>query len=108
MEYLDGMNLSGMTIGKLKEIISDIDDNVEIGIWDNLGLITDVKIEITHSIFDEPDVCINIDGVYPYQKGDTLKRLFKSLFLYEHTFGHAGALFIALKHKSNVYSILLK
>lgn len=66
MEHLDGINLNGMTIGRLKEIISDIDDNVENGIWDNLGLITNIEIEITKTIFDETNVDINIDGVYPY------------------------------------------
>lgn len=39
-------NLNGMTIGRLKEIISNIDDNVEIGIWDHLGLVTSIEIEV--------------------------------------------------------------
>lgn len=65
-------NLSGMTIGRLKEIISNIDDSVEIGIWDNLGLIANIEIEVTTTIFDEPVVDINIDGDYPYQKGDKM------------------------------------
>lgn len=58
-------NLRGMTIGRLKEIISNIDDNVEINIWDNLGLITNIEIEVTN-FFEEINVDINIDGIYPY------------------------------------------
>ena len=58
-------NLNGMTIGRLKEIISNIDDNVEIGIWDHLGLVTSIEIEVI--VFsEETDVDINIDGIYPY------------------------------------------
>ena len=58
-------NLNGMTIGRLKEIISNIDDSVEIGIWDHLGLVTSIEIEVM--IFsEETDVDINIDGIYPY------------------------------------------
>ena len=58
-------NLNGMTIGRLKEIISNIDDNVEIGIWDHLGLVTSIEIEVL--VFsEETDVDINIDGIYPY------------------------------------------
>lgn len=58
-------NLNGMTIGRLKEIISNIDDNVEIGIWDHLGLVTSIEIEVM--IFsEETNVDINIDGIYPY------------------------------------------
>lgn len=58
-------NLRGMTIGRLREIISNIDDNVEINIWDNLGLITNIEIEVTN-FFEEIIVDINIDGIYPY------------------------------------------
>lgn len=58
-------NLNGMTIGRLKEIISNIDDNVEIGIWDHLGLVTSIEIEVM-TFSEETDVDINIDGIYPY------------------------------------------
>jgi len=58
--------LNGMTIGRLKEIISNIDDNVEIDIWDSLGLVTNIEIEVTRMLLGATDVCINIDGVYPY------------------------------------------
>ena len=61
--------LNGMTVGRLKEIISNVDDNVEINIWDNSGLVTNIEIEITE-FFEETIVDINIDGFYPYQKGD--------------------------------------
>lgn len=57
--------LNGMTIGRLKEIISNIDDNVEINIWDNLGLVTNIEIEVTEFL-EETIVDINIDGIYPY------------------------------------------
>lgn len=57
--------LNGMTIGRLKEIISNIDDNVEINIWDNSGLVTNIEIEVTEFL-EETIVDINIDGIYPY------------------------------------------
>lgn len=63
-------NLNGMTIRRLKEIISNIDDNVEIGIWDHLGLVTSIEIEVMTFLNEETSVDINIDGIYPYQKGN--------------------------------------
>lgn len=59
-------NLNGMTIGRLKEIISNIDDSVEIGIWDSLGLVRNVEIEVSRMLIGGIIVEINIEGDYPY------------------------------------------
>lgn len=58
-------DLKHMTVGELKNILSGIDDTVEICIFDNLGLITEIEIE-TYVWDDKTDVYINIDGIYPY------------------------------------------
>lgn len=58
--------LSGMTIGELKELIKDVDDSVEIDVWDNLGLVESLDLEIiTWELTNVTTVEINIEGTYP-------------------------------------------
>lgn len=58
-------DLKHMTVGELKSILSEIDDTVEINIYDTLGLINEIEIETIVS-GDEQDVYINLYGDYPY------------------------------------------
>lgn len=58
--------LNGMTIGELKELIKDVDDSVEIDVWDNLGLVESLDLEIIRwESTNDTTVEINIEGTYP-------------------------------------------
>ena len=56
-----------ITVGELKDLLADIDDATEIDVWDELGLVTKLELEVC-DWGDEvgKEISINIDGVYPY------------------------------------------
>lgn len=58
-------DLRNITVGELKELLKGIDDSVEIDVWDNLGLVETLEIEVLEWEH-ETTVDINIDGTYPY------------------------------------------
>ena len=58
-------NLNYITVGELKELIKDFDDSTEIAVWDNLGLVDKIEIEINEYENLENTIDINIEGEYP-------------------------------------------
>ena len=58
-------NLNYITVGELKELIKDFDDSTEIGVWDSLGLVDKIEIEINKYENIENTIDINIEGEYP-------------------------------------------
>lgn len=58
-------NLNYITVGELKELIKDFDDSTEIAVWDNLGLVDKIEIEINKYENIENTIDINIEGEYP-------------------------------------------
>ena len=52
--------LNGLTIKELKELIKDIDDNIEISVWSEIPL-QKLNIEIVKYDFGEIDVDINVE-----------------------------------------------
>lgn len=58
-------NLSYITVGELKELIKDFDDSTEIAVWDNLGLVDKIEIEVNEYENLENTIDINIEGEYP-------------------------------------------
>ena len=56
-------NLNHITVGELRELIKNFDDLTEITVWDGLGLVDKIEIEIDKS---ENTIEINIEGDYPY------------------------------------------
>ena len=58
-------SLRGLTIGELKELLKDVDDAIEIDVWDELGLLTTTEIEVVEYDHGTTDVNITLDGIYP-------------------------------------------
>lgn len=58
-------NLNYITVGELKELIKDFDDSTEIAVWDNLGLVDKIEIEVNEYENLENTIDINIEGEYP-------------------------------------------
>lgn len=58
-------NLNYITVGELRELIKDFDDSTEIAVWDNLGLIDKIEIEVNVYENLENTIDINIEGEYP-------------------------------------------
>ena len=56
------INLNGLNIGKLKQIISDIPDDCEITVWDDgdTGFVDGIELEIVTYESLEPDISINV------------------------------------------------
>ena len=58
-------SLRGLTVGELKELLKDVDDAIEIDVWDELGLLTTTEIEVVEYEYRTIDVNITLDGIYP-------------------------------------------
>ena len=60
-------DLMKITVGELKDLLADIDDATEIDVWDSLGLVTKLELEVCDwGDAVGKEISINIDGVYPY------------------------------------------
>ena len=59
-------NLNCITVGELRELIKDFDDSTEITVWDNLGLIDKIEIEVNKYENIENTIDINIEGEIKY------------------------------------------